>query len=107
MNSFVQLLASIVGLFTIKELINLIGGYIGGKNALDEGKQMSDQVKKTVGSVVEKGLMFSGGAAAAIKAGKFARDEAKGAGELNLDLENFSQIWVEQLKILVVELWVA
>lgn len=80
LNSFVQLLASIVGLFTIKELINLIGGYIGGKNALDEGKQMSDQVKKTVGSVVEKGLMFSGGAAAAIKAGKFARDEAKGAG---------------------------
>lgn len=81
LNSFVQLLASIVGLFTIKELINLITGYIGGKNALDEGKQMSDQVSKTSKNVIEKSLLGISGAKAAIEAGKFSRQEKAEAGQ--------------------------
>lgn len=76
LNSVLQLLVSIVGIFTVKEIIGVISGYIGGKNALEEGTAMQKSVTGAIGKVVTTGAKVTGGVAGAIQSGKYMAEKS-------------------------------
>ncbi len=70
-NTVLQLLVSIVGIFTVKEIIGVITGYIGGKNALEEGTAMQKSVTGAIGKTIATGAKVTGGVFGAIQSGKY------------------------------------
>lgn len=60
LESIVQIVLLIVGLFCVKEFIGLIAGYIGAGNALADGEgiksKVKDSVKKNAGKVIKGGI---------------------------------------------------
>lgn len=80
LNNIVAVLLILVALSSVKSLIGVVSGFVGGANAEDEGGKMAKEIGSTVGKAAQATLAIGGAAATTAFAGaKIAAAGIKGA----------------------------